>query len=152
MLRIVLSAAVLFGLVLQPAHSQQWSQVQQEVWENVEAYWRLNANEDLEGFLSYLHEDFSGWTHSQDLPRDKEDMAMYLPLGFETTETLIYDVDPVGIKVYGEIAIVHYYYSKTYVDSSGTLKKDTGQWTDILLKQGDRWVMIADHGGSDGGD
>lgn len=148
MLRVVFSAIVLFLLVPLPAHSQQWSPVQQEVWENVEAYWSLNAAEDVEGFLSYLHEDFSGWTHTQALPRDKEDMAMYLPVGFETTETLIYDIDPVGIKVYGEIAIVHYYYSKTFVDRAGTLQKDTGQWTDILMKQGDKWVMIADHGGA----
>ena len=134
------------------ARGQQWSPAQQEVWQTVEAYWQCFAEGDAECFLTYLHDDFSGWTHTHALPRDKEDMSLYLPLGFETTETLLHDVDPVAIKVHGDVAIVHYYYSRTFVDISGARHSDTGRWTDILIKQGDRWVMIADHGGSDGGD
>ena len=53
---------------------------------------------------------------------------------------------------HGDVAIVHYYYSRTYADISAERHTDTGRWTDILIKQGNRWVMIADHGGSDGGD
>ena len=46
------------------ARGQQWSAEQQEVWQHVETYWSMYATEDVEGFLSYLHEDFSGWTHT----------------------------------------------------------------------------------------
>lgn len=134
------------------ARGQQWSPAQQEAWGTVEAYWQCFAAGDAECFLTYLHDDFSGWTHTHALPRDKEDMSQYLPLGFETSETLIHDIDPVGIKVHGDFAIVHYYYSRTFVDGSGARHSDTGRWTDILKRQGDRWVMIADHGGSDGGE
>jgi ketosteroid isomerase-like protein len=133
------------------ARGQQWSAEQQEVWQHVETYWSMYANEDVEGFLSYLHEDFSGWTHTNALPRDKEDMARYLPRGFETTETVLHDVNPVGITVHGNIAVVHYYYTRSYVDMSGGEHSDAGRWTEVLMKQGDRWVMITDHGGSDGG-
>jgi hypothetical protein len=77
-------------------------------------------------------------------------MSQYLPLGFEVAETLLHDVDPVAIRVHGTVAIVHYYYSRTYVDMSGERHGDTGRWTDILIRQGDRWLMVADHGGSDG--
>jgi ketosteroid isomerase-like protein len=133
------------------ARGQQWSPAQQEAWQTVEAYWQCFAEGDAECFLTYLHDDFSGWTNTNALPRDKEDMSLYLPLGFETSQTLLHDVDPVAINVHDNVAIVHYYYSRTFVDSSGARKSDTGRWTDILKKQGDRWVMIADHGGSDGG-
>ncbi len=132
-------------------HGQQWSPAEQEVWDSVESYWQCFANGDAECFLAYLHDDFSGWTNTHALPRDKEDMSQYLPLGFEVSETLLHDVDPVAVKVHGDVAIVHYYYSRTFADGSGTRHTDTGRWTDILLKQGDRWVMVADHGGSEGG-
>ncbi len=131
--------------------SDQWSPAQQEVWQTVEAYWQHFADGNADGFLTYLHEDFSGWTHTNALPRDKEDMSRYMPLGFETATTLLHDVNPVGIKVHGEVAVVHYYYSRTFVDNSGGRHSDAGRWTDILMKVGDRWMMIADHGGSDGG-
>ena len=133
------------------ARGQDWSSAQQEAWRTVESYWECYSNGDAECFLSYLHDDFSGWTNTHALPRDKEDMSQYLPLGFEVSETLLHDVDPVAVKVHGNVAIVHYYYSRTFVDGSGARHNDAGRWTDILLKQGDRWVMIADHGGSDGG-
>ena len=144
---IVMSLAMLF-LCLQLGRGQELSPEQQEVWQTVESYWQCFAQGDAECFLRHLHDDFSGWTHSHALPRDKGDMAQYLPLGFRTTETLIHDVDPVAIKLYGDFAIVHYYYTRTYGDRLGEIKSDAGKWTDILMKQGDRWLMIADHGGS----
>jgi len=143
----------LFSAVISPVGlcGQEWSPEQQEVWQNVETYWHLYATEDVSGFLGYLHEDFSGWTHTNALPRDKADMARYLPRDFETTETVLYDVNPVGINVQGNVAIVHYYYTRSYEDLSGGQHSDAGRWTDVLMRQGDRWVMIGDHGGSDGG-
>lgn len=29
------------------------------------------------------------------------------------------------------------------------MKLESGRWTDILLKQGNKWVITGDHGGSD---
>lgn len=144
---ITLSLAMLLFCPLM-ARGQELSAEQQEVWQTVESYWQCFAEGDAECFLSHLHDDFSGWTHSHALPRDKGDMAQYLPLGFRTTETLIHDVDPVVIKVHGNFAIVHYYYTRTYGDASGEMHNDAGKWTDILMKQGNCWLMIADHGGS----
>ena len=39
----------------------QWSAEQKEVWKNVLAYNELVTKGDVEGFLTYFHEDFSGW-------------------------------------------------------------------------------------------
>lgn len=44
------------------------------------------------------------------------------------------------------LAYVHYYYSYLYKDAEGKEKSSFGRWTDILMKQGDKWVMIGDHG------
>jgi ketosteroid isomerase-like protein len=50
---------------------------------------------------------------------------------------------------YGDVAFVHYYYTTVKETQDGKKKTESGRWTDILLKQGTRWVMIGDHGGSD---
>lgn len=128
--------------------AQQWSPAQQEVWRGVESYWGLFASEDIDGFLSYLHEDFTGWSYGAALPRTKADMEKSLALSFATSETTIYDIKPVAIRLHGDVAIVHYYFDRTYLDDKGDHHTATGRWTDILVRQGDRWVMIGDHGGA----
>jgi ketosteroid isomerase-like protein len=143
--------AVIPFMFLSRAHAQDWSAEQQEVWSTVESYWDLFAKEDLEGFLSYLHDDFRGWTYGVPLPRDKSYMQKSMPLGFAVSETIMVDIKPVAIQVHGNLAIVHYYYERTYVDAEGSQAGDTGRWTDVLVQQDDRWMMIADHGGSSAG-
>jgi ketosteroid isomerase-like protein len=66
---------------------------------------------------------------------------------------MVYEITPLAITVRGEFAVVHYYYSQVSKSSEGKMSNVKGRWTDILLKQGDRWVLIADHGGAaDNGD
>ncbi len=40
-------------------------------------------------------------------------------------------------------------YSEAKETQDGKKSSESGRWTDILLKQGTKWVMIGDHGGSD---
>jgi hypothetical protein len=68
--------------------------------------------------------------------------------GRQSRKTTYLEVKPVANRIFGDVAIVHYYYSMIYKDAEGKDKTDKGRWTDILLKQGNRWVMIGDHGGS----
>ncbi len=58
-------------LVAAPLFAQEWLAAQGEIGENVEAYWTLAAQSDLEGFLGYIHADYSGWAYDDALPRDK---------------------------------------------------------------------------------
>jgi hypothetical protein len=59
------------------------------------------------------------------------------------THLVAWSIQPLGIRIVGDVAIMHYY------DMAG---KDNGvrsSWTDVLVKQGNRWRWIADHGGVD---
>ncbi len=135
----LLSSAQLFG--------QEWSEEQKEVWKNVETYSELSAKRDLEGFLGYFHDDYSGWFNQNALPNNKASVRKFLSHIFKTTKVLVNDIQPVAIKIHDNIAIVHYYYSNIVKDVEGKEKNTSGRWTDILMKQGDKWVMIGDHGG-----
>jgi len=148
MQRKLFGATVLAVVLPVCLQAQQWSSTQQEVWRGVESYWGLFAKEDIDGFLSHLHEDFSGWSYGAAMPRTKADMERSLTHDFATSETTIYDIKPVAIKLHGDVAIVHYYFNRTYLDAKGDQHTATGRWTDILIRQAGRWIMIGDHGGA----
>ncbi len=128
--------------------AQEWSEEQKEVWKNVETYWDLFAKKDLEGSMSYFHDDFIGWSNRKALPNNKASRQKSLSHSFETTTVLIQELQPVAIKIHGNVAMVHYYYSELSKDVEGKENNESGRWTDILLKQGDKWVLIGDSGGS----
>ena len=136
----LLGSAQLFG--------QEWSAEQKEVWKNVETYWDLGFKEDLEGFMGYIHDDYSGWWNGNALPINKTSIRKEVIHKNETTQDLFYNIQPVAIKIHGNVAIVHYYYSEVFKDVEGKEQNDSGRWTDILMKQGDKWILIGDHGGS----
>ena len=141
----LLAVAVLLAAV--PSSAQDWSDAQKEVWKNVEKYWEISAKEDLDGFMSYVHDDFLGWATGQWVPTNKADRRVGIERTFATTESVFYYLKPVGIRIFGDVAIVHYFYTDTSKDAKGEEKTVWGHWTDILMKQGDRWVMIGDAGG-----
>ena len=127
--------------------AQEWSSSQKEVWKNVETYSKLIVEKDLEGLLSYFHPDFLGWVYGLDFPTDKASRSKSIAHIFQTTKVLVDELKPVGIKIHGNVAIVHYYLHEIVNDAEGKEIVQRHRWTDILLKQGDNWVLIGDHGG-----
>jgi ketosteroid isomerase-like protein len=75
------------------------------------------------------------------------DVAKFAAHAHKTTKTLVYDIEPVTVRVHGNIAYVHYIFTEIVKDAEGKEKNQKGRSTDILMKQGNKWVMIADHGG-----
>ncbi len=134
------------------AVAQEWSSEQTAVWKNVETYWNLGAQRDLDGMLGYFHDDYLGWSTGAALPSGKDEARKWLAHHFETTTEVLHTIQPVGIAIHGDIAIVHYYYSDLEKDADGEEKAEQGRWTDILKKQGSRWVLIGDQGGKTTGD
>ena len=144
-----LTISVLSMFALSPSYvwGQEWSAEQKEIWKYVETAWVDAQEEDMEGLLSYFHEDFRGWANGDAMPRDKASSKMWNTLALETNDRLVSEIWPVGIQVFDNIAIVQYYFKYANKNSEGKLENVRGRWTDILMKQGDRWVVIADHGG-----
>lgn len=126
---------------------QEWSSEQKQVWSTVERFWELWAKKDLDGVLSYFHPDFRGWYSEDPLPSDKASLRKWFSYFFETTEILVQEFNPVAIDVHGNVAFVHYYYTRAYKDAEGKHKMERGRWTDIWMKEGKKWLCICDHGG-----
>lgn len=126
---------------------QEWSAEQKEVWSSVEDYWELAAKGELDGFLSYFHSSFSGWANGSADPQNKTNREKVLRHFLPKSTTAFYTITPQTIWVQGNFAFVHYNYTEVEVDMEGKEQFNTGRWTDILMKDGDRWVMVGDSGG-----
>jgi ketosteroid isomerase-like protein len=130
------------------ASAQEWSAAQKEVWKSVETYWELGAKGDLDGFMSYVADDYLGWSTSSAMPGTKADVRKWTAHDFKTNQTVLQTLKPVGIAIHGDVAFVHYYFTGLQKNAKDEEKTIQGRWTDILKKQGNRWVLIGDSGGS----
>lgn len=143
-LRLVLSS-----LLFIPFHAsaQEWSAAQKDVWASVQAYWELDAAGKTKEFLEYFDEGYVGWFNRNPLPSSKATASKFITHSQKTTKTLVYDIQPVGIQLHGNIAFVHYHYTQIVKNAEGKEEPNAGRWTDILMKKGNKWVLIGDHGG-----
>jgi len=130
-----------------PLLKRKWTKIQKEVWENVETYTNLIVNSDLEGFLNYFHKDYSGWNYCELMPVNKSDLKNEL-LHLPKLKNTSYNITPLAINIFNDVAIVHYYFSATFKTTDGKEKLKNGRNTDILLKQKDKWQLIGDHFGT----
>lgn len=124
----------------------KWTNKQKRVWKNVENYTSLILRGDVNGFLEYFHQDYTGWNYNEVLPVTKTDIKnelQHLP----KWEILDYKIIPVTINIFNDVAIVHYYYSVTYKNKAGKEKVKAQHNTDVLLKQKNKWILIGDHQG-----
>jgi ketosteroid isomerase-like protein len=147
MKRLCVVAAILLLLSSVNVFSQEWSAAQKEVWKNVEAYNALADAGNVEGFMAYVHNDYLGWNYQSALPMDKAAVRKFVEYDFKTSKTVLSNIKPAGIGIFGNVAYVHYCWMSVYKDAEGKEKWVSGRYTDILMKQGDKWVIIGDHGG-----
>jgi len=125
---------------------QEWTETQREVWKNVETYTDLIMKGYVEGFLDYFHRDYSSWNYCELLPVNKTDIKNEL-WDLPIRKITSYNITPVAINIFNDVAVVHYYYSAAYKNTDGKEKAKKGRNTDMLLKQKDKWVLIADYVG-----
>ena len=147
------SSLLVIGLILVamaiPASAQEWSAAQKEVWKNVQTYWDLEAKHDLDGFMGYFHEDYVGWSKRSSFPGNKAQVRKWVAESHKNSKTIITDLSPLTINIFEDVAIVHYYYSQLTENKEGKRTNEKGRWTDVLMKQGNKWVLIGDQGGQD---
>jgi len=127
--------------------AQEWSAAQKEVWKVENDLWAAFAKGDQAGFLEFIHPDYMGWDDNSPQPNTKTDTQKWFQVFMQGNKVLLYDIKPVGIKVFGDFAILDYYYSLVN-EMDGKKKAEEGRWTDILMKQGNKWLLIGDNGGA----
>ena len=91
---------------------------EEEVWAFIEECQQAFKSES-ESFHDCFHEDFLGWQNSDLVPRTAKANRAFAQLQFETTDTLAQDLRPIGLRVFGNFAVAHYYVQSIERDQNG---------------------------------
>lgn len=127
--------------------AQQWSDAQKDVWTGVEKYWEAGMSDNPTDFLSYFDDSYYGWSYESGAPSTKSNLTKVMTYWMKKGQTKLYTITPARIWVDGNFAFVHYYYYMVNEGPEGKPMPERGRWTDILMKKGDKWVLVGDHGG-----
>ena len=134
------------GLLLFPlsVQGQEWDAEQMEVWETVTTCW---TSTNIETQMACIHDDFKTWGVGNPVPFKKADTRAHLTRFFETQETVWSYFQPLSIDVRGDMAIV--LYVMNWAERNRVTGEETAgiiNWTEVFKKEGDRWLLLADHG------
>jgi len=145
---VLLFAVILFLAFTQNILAQQWNAEQQEVWETINAQWQ--ADKDGKNWVDeFVHPDCFGWNNSTPMPSNKSNTTRWFKAYQSISKTLEYQITPTAIIVKDNFAIAHYYYVILNENYDKKIEREIGRWTDILIKEGDKWLFIAWQGGAD---
>jgi hypothetical protein len=123
---------------------QKWSKAESEVWKTVKAYWNVETIDEL---MAYNHAEFMGWSTAEPMPSNKAATRLWLGNLLSNRKFEKTTITPTGLKIHGDVAIANYYYSQLYKDMDGKQQTEQGRFTDILMKEKGKWLLIGDHGG-----
>ena len=136
----------LFAILLpQSAFAENWSNAQQEVLTFAESCMTAK-NADV--LLGCFHDDYVGWAMAA-VPLTKADRQKPLRNNLENFDREILLFKPISVIVKGDMAVISYIITGKYTDkATGEIGYYGQRWTDVLVKEGDRWGYISDHGQS----
>ena len=119
---------------------------QQEVWKVEQQQWKMDAAKDVSWIETLAHPNLRYWETGAPMPRDRASQAMESLLLGELDHPRTGDL-PISATITGNVAVVQY----NYMIARENYKKDretvTGHYTDVLIKEGGRWLFIAWAGG-----
>jgi hypothetical protein len=125
------------------AIGEEWTAEQKEVWDVVIADFEKFKQGDVEGLSSSRHEDVIIWWGSESVPFDKK-MALYKYRGwFDYDKPVKWELEPLAIKIVGNVASVFYLYK-----FSGSITSGSGRDMETWIKQNNKWIMINSFGAS----
>ena len=145
---LVLLALLLPFLFLTNLQAQQWSAEQKEVWKTIDAQWQ--ADKDGKNWVEeFLHPDCIGWNMNAPMPRSKDVTNRWFNAFLPFSKTVEYQITPLAIVLKGNIAMVHYYYLTLSTDKEGKPEREKGRWTEVWIKEGNKWLCLGWQGGAD---
>lgn len=130
------------------ASLQTMTATEREAWQTVETATECLARKDFEAFFAHFHPDFVGWASLRAAPVPLETRRKWVPFMYASVQIVEYEVQPLSVRIYDDrVAICHYLSFKAKKRGDGSMQLEKEKWSDVLLKSGDRWLVISDSGG-----
>jgi len=149
--RIVAVAVTVLALyaVVGTASAQEWNAEQQEIWKVEQQQWKMSAAEDLSWIDTMVHQNMRFWETGAPMPRDKASLKHWSRFDADNGSTLEQELFPISATITGNIAVVQYKYMIARENNKKERETVTGHYTDVLVKDGGRWLFLAWEGGDD---
>jgi len=141
-------ALALLGIAF-TASAQTWSPAEQEVWKLEEQQWQMSKDKDLTWIDKMVHANVSYWDVDAQSPQNKASLARWNRYGTTNGTVLEQELSPVAITITGNIAVVQYRYRVARENLKKERETVGGRYTDVLTKDGGKWMFIAWAGGDD---
>jgi ketosteroid isomerase-like protein len=152
MKRLLISMVFLCLLIsAAQVQAQTWSAAEKEVIQAIDDCVSAYREENLEAFMACWHDDYVGFRYEAPNTNDKTDARKSIPLTWANSDLVEWWINPLAIRILGDVAIIHYYHYALSRDKDDKETRTRNRWTDIMVKQDGKWVWIADHGGLDPG-
>ena len=116
---------------------REWTAEQKEIWEVVVADYELFKQGDWEGILASRHENVVIWWTNEAWPFDKEMAPFNYRTWFDYDKPVKWELEPLAIKVVGNVASVAYTSKFSGKILSGR-SRNMATW----IKQNNKWLMI----------
>jgi hypothetical protein len=136
-------------VIASSASAQTWTAEQQEIWKFEELQWKMAAEKDLTWIDKMVHPSLSYWDTEQPGPQNKASLARWNRYTSTNTTVLEQELFPISATITGNVAVVHYRYSIASENYKKERETVTGRYTDVLIKEGGRWLFLGWAGGDD---
>jgi hypothetical protein len=142
---------VVLCLALLPtlAAAQTWTAEQQEIWKLEEQQWQMSKDKDMSWSDNMVHPNITSWDVDQPGPQNKASLQRWNRFSNANTTELEPELFPISLTITGTIAVVQYRYSVARENYKKERETTTGRYTDVLVKEGGRWLFVAWSGGDD---
>jgi hypothetical protein len=147
-LRSVVYVLILMA-VAASASAQTWTSEQQEVWKLEEQQWQMAKDKDASWIDKMVHPNLSYWDVDQPGPQNKASLQRWNRYNNSNATVLEQELFPISVTITGNIVVVQYRYSVARENYKKERETVTGRYTDVLVKEGGRWLFIAWAGGDD---
>jgi len=143
---------LILGALSSVAAAQTWTAEQQEVWTVEQQQWEMAKDENLGWIDTMVHANLSYWDVDQPGPQNKASLASWSRYSSAASTVLQQELFPISVTITGNLAVAQYRYTVVRENHKQERETVTGRYTDVLVKEGGRWLFIAWAGGDDDAD
>jgi ketosteroid isomerase-like protein len=131
------------------ASAQTWTPEQQELWKFEELQWQMSKDKDSSWIEKMVHPNLTYWVTGAPVPQNRASLSHWNRYTNASSTVLEQELFPISITITGNIAVVQYRYQTAREDYKKERETVWGRYTDVLVKEGGRWLFIAWTGGDD---
>ena len=127
--------------------AQEYTDDQKEVWKVVEDFWADWEKSDPDAGFAFVHDSYLGWNNEDPMPTSKAKWLNSLKKYSPFLSNMDYDIDLARILVHKDVAVVHYYFTFSFLYTEGDVKEKVGyhgKWTEFFIKEKGNWMLLGD--------